>query len=90
MGERITPECDIFKTLQPKGLRTLQVIVCEMSEAIPVDGNAKWEVSEGKPLVTKMLQVGNPGADRILRMVQAACQPPKTRKPTERKAPGDA
>lgn len=79
MGERKVPECDIFKTLQPKGLRTLQVTLTEMTPGIPVDGNPEWEVATGSPIVHVIIHVGNRGAKRVQRLVEAAVKPPKTR-----------
>lgn len=80
MGDRITPECDIFKTLQPKGLRRLQVAIAEMKPAVAVEGAPDWEVAEGSPLFDKIVAVGTRGAERVLRMVEAATEPPKKQK----------
>lgn len=85
MGERKVPECDIFKTLQPKGLRILQVTLAEMVPAVPVEGNPKWEVAHGSPIVNTIVHVGARGAKRVQRLVEAATNPPKTRE-----AKGDA
>ena len=75
MGERITPECDIFETLQPKGLDVLRVTVERLTD-VP-----------GKPetLHTDEVSVGKRGADRVLRIAKSATQRPKTRE-----AAGDA
>lgn len=66
MGERITPECDIFKTLQPKGLALLRVIVEQLTD-IP-----------GKPNVlhtSEVTAVGERGKKRVLRIAQNATKP---------------
>ena len=70
MGERKVPECDIFKTLQPKGLRLLDVIVKDVTE------------EPFERLISKGLAVGARGRSRVLRMIEQACQPPKKREAT--------
>lgn len=70
MGERVTPECDIFKTLQPKGLYPVYVKMWRPH----ADGS---EIG----MVFEELAVGMRGLDRIKRMVKAACEPPKKHKP---------
>lgn len=66
MGVREVPTCDMFKTLQPKGLRTIEVHVAEFSKDGP---------DEGTTLFDSKLEVGNRGLDRVLRMVKAATRP---------------
>ncbi len=81
MGERVTPECDIFKTLQPKGLLLLRVTV-EQLTATP-----------GKPdtLHTCEVEVGERGKKRVIRIAKNATKPyASTQHGTDGKAAGGA
>ena len=71
MGERKVPECDIFKTLQPKGLRHMHVEVTDSDEDDSTTDSGKVE------LFTCDLAVSKRGHLRVLRMVENACDPPK-------------
>lgn len=82
MGERITPECDIFKTLQPKGLRMIHVKVWE-------DGQTPGAIDT--VLVDATVAVGEPGKKRVLRIARNATKPyASTQQSTEAKVAGDA
>ena len=75
MGEVRVPQCDIFKTLQPKGLRYIHVEVTdtEVDDGTTDSGKAELFICD--------LAVSKRGRARVLRMVEHACQPPKTREP---------
>ena len=75
MATRQVPECEIFKTLQPKGLHTIRVRV---TEEMPGD-------EPDRLLSDECRAVGTRGSNRITRLAFAATEPPKTRK-----AAGDA
>lgn len=68
MGERTVPECDVFGTLQPKGLRTIHVKMW-------MDGQTPEAVDA--VLIDLTLAVSERGWKRVERMVQQACEPPK-------------
>lgn len=89
MGQITLPSCDKYGTIQRKGLRTLMIGVWEMSAPIPAGGNPKWEASQGTPLFTKTLAVGERGKKRVLELIEAACQPVQKRKPKAEGKPGD-
>ena len=70
VGERVTPECDILKTLQPKGLEHIRVLVM-----------GQHDKEDAEALIDVNLAVGKRGKDRVIRMVKAACEPPTKRTP---------
>ena len=74
MGTITLPQCDIYKTVQRKGLRHVHVIVLDVDQDEPTSDFGKVE------LLSVEVAVGNRGKERVLRMVKAACHPPKTRK----------
>jgi hypothetical protein len=80
MGERITPECDIFKTLQPKGLRILRVLVTEQ--------NTNEGVGVDSVLVDAAVAVGERGKKRVIRIAQNAIKPYASTREAEANAPG--
>lgn len=81
MGERITPECDIFKTLQPKGLRTIRVTVEDVTES----------ATSPIHLSDERVAVGERGKKRVIRIAQNATKPyASTPTATDGKAAGDA
>lgn len=65
MGERKVPVCDIFGTLQPKGLRQIHV---EVTDTEDDDSLFVCDIAASKR-----------GVARILRMVENACYAPKKR-----------
>lgn len=73
MGERITPECDIFKTLQPKGLRHITLVISDDDQDEATSDSGKTELRN----VT--IACGAPGLRRLLRKVDEATRPPKQR-----------
>lgn len=82
MGERTVETCDIFDTLQPKGLRVIEVHVAEFVAGGPDAGKVAFDAK---------LEVGERGLKRVLRMVKAATMPyAKTQTATKGKAAGDA
>lgn len=70
MGERRVPECDIFGTLQPNGLRTIHVKVWQ-------DGQTPEAIDT--VLADTTLEVSERGRQRVFRMIEQACSPPKKR-----------
>lgn len=81
MGERITPECDIFKTLQPKGLRTIRVTVEDVTES----------VTSPIHLSDERVAVGERDKKRVVRIAQNATKPyASATKPPDGKAAGNA
>lgn len=73
MGERKVPECDIYKTLQPKGLRHIHVEVTDADEDNSIADSGKTE------LFVCDLATGERGKARVLRMIRQACTVPKKR-----------
>lgn len=81
MGERTVETCDIFDTLQPKGLRTIRVVVEDLTESL----------SSPECLSDERVAVGERGKKRVIRIAQNATKPyASTRKATKGKAAGDA
>lgn len=73
MGERKVPECDIFKTLQSKGLRHIHVKVTDNDDDDSTTDSGKVE------LFVCDIAAGKRGVARVLRIVEQACYPPKKR-----------
>lgn len=69
MGEKLVPTCDIFGTMQPKGLHTVRVRV---TEEMPGDEPDRLLIDERKA-------VGTSGLNRVTRLAFAATNPPKKR-----------
>lgn len=85
MGTRRVDECDIFKTLQPKGLREIEVVVRERIEGVFAGMPKEPEIKE---LWTDTVAVGNRGAARVLRIAKNATKP-YARQPKAEEEPGD-
>lgn len=79
MATRQVDECDIFKTLQPKGLRVLTVTVEEI-----VLGNTPTLVHRDQASVGKL------GYDRIVRLAKSATLPPKKRDTGDKEPGGES
>ncbi len=70
MGERITPTCDIFDTLQPKGLQQIRVVVEELT---PLEGCTP-SVST-VVIHQSVVAVGDRGRKRVIRIAKSATVP---------------
>lgn len=79
MGEVLVPTCDISRTMQPKGLRTIHVEVTDTAENDSTSDSGKVVCFECD------LGTSERGFTRVLRMIKQACSPPK-----KREAKGDA
>lgn len=86
MGQKLVDTCDIFKTLQPKGLRVLTVRVLEDVADEPGGREPKDLI-----LFDVAVAVGDRGAKRVLRIAKSATKPyASTQTATVGKAGGDA
>ena len=68
MGEVKVRTCDIYNTRQLGGTQLVQVVVNDVTPDGPVE------------IFQATKEVGKPGKKRVLRMVKAACEPPKKHK----------
>ncbi len=85
MGTRRVKVCDVFDTLQPKGLREIEVVVRERIEGVFAGIPKEPEIKE---LWTDTVAVGDRGAVRVIRIAKSATTP-YVRKPKAEKGAGD-
>ncbi len=79
MGSRQVDECDIFKTLQPKGLRKVHVKVWV---------EAQTDGAIDTVLVSNSVEAGDRGIARVVRIAENATKPYARPQPAE--GTGDA